>query len=615
MEAIAIIGCIAAVVSAYKDGGILVDKIKQRRLAKQAPPPTRLLEESLARGPQAVEEAKTNGIDRFGNRYAAGDKIALDSLKDILIDLQGSLIKHLMRAQEDDNMADFTTLVDASDIGRIKTVTVLNDLYMRVAVESTIARDSFGDIRTFTGLPVSCQNHPALTQFPSDAPLPPTPKVVDSNMGLQSIPMSSNPERQQDYSASPPDQKSGRRTTPKSGFFDRFRRKSSTEDKYSRKSSSLSSASQSGADITPTTPTTPPGSQQPKTSSPSMTSPQAAIDEENPWMTENGAHDAMTRQPQWDPSMSRAPTLVPGSIIRPRSSTMGSSSLISRERALSSSALPGGFCKGAYKLQEHAKGAMELRNKSWSLLAASDQAQTIGQGYYWACSSSKCAFEGPAQHNETEWTYDDTVRESHGVRYRWSFLAKAHVMMTKAKNGKYDYGCVFCVYDGIECPALHGIKEFLAHVRTHRGKPVPEIVSQRIACIHDRVAGLDEAFDVNLRPLEIKQDQPAESRGGTSIVSSRYASSSTMGGDMANPQSASKEQAEVKSSRTMDSQSSPDTASVQTPVSDRSKIPGDQDEGTGSQEAVKQDPSKPAEEKRKSVESQGKKPLGPEDHQ
>ena len=84
---------------------------------------------------------------------------------------------------------------------------------------------------------------------------------------------------------------------------------------------------------------------------------------------------------------------------------------------------------------------------------------------------------------------------------------------------------------------------------------------------------------------------------------------------MANPQSASKEQAEVKSSRATDSQSSSDTASVQTPVSDRSKIPGDQDEGTGSHEAVKQDPSKPAEEKRKSVESQGKKPLGPEDHQ
>ncbi|KAL8971132.1 MAG: hypothetical protein Q9183_001201 [Haloplaca sp. 2 TL-2023] len=612
MEAIAIIGCIAAVVSAYKDGGILVDKIKQRRLARQAPPPTRLLEESLARGPQAVEEAKADGIDRFGPRYAAGDKVALDSLKDILIDLQGSLIKHLMRAQEDDNMADFTTLVDASDVGRIKTVTVLNDLYLRIAVESTIAQGSFGDVRSCTSPQVASQNHQALPQVASDAPLPPSSQLVDNNVGARGTRMLSYPERQQNYSASPPDRNSGRRTTPKSGFFDRFRRKSSTEDNWSRKSSSVLSASQSGADIAPTTP---PSSQQPKNSSPLMTSPQAAIDEENPWMMETREHDATAKQPQWDPSMSRTSTLVPGTVIRPRPSTMGSSSSISRERLLSTSALPGGFCKGAYKLQEHAKGAMELRNKSWSLLATSDPAQAMGQGYYWACSRSTCAFEGPAQRNGTEWIFDDSVRESYGVRYRWSFLAKAHVLMPKAKNGKYDYGCVFCVYDGIECPAFHGIKDFLAHVRLHRGKPIPETVLQRIACISDRVAAFDEAFDVNLRPLELQQEQPAESCGRTSIVSNRYASSSATGGDMANPQSASKEQAEVKSSRATDSQSSPDTASVQTPVSNQSKIPGDQDEGTGSHDAVKQDPSKPAEEKRKSVESQGKKPLGPEDHQ
>ncbi|KAL8691733.1 MAG: hypothetical protein Q9218_003104 [Villophora microphyllina] len=98
----------------------------------------------------------------------------------------------------------------------------------------------------------------------------------------------------------------------------------------------------------------------------------------------------------------------------------------------------------------------------------------------------------------------------------------------------------------------------------------------------------------------------------------RYASSSASsatGGDLGNPQSTSSDQAQVKSSRATDSESSPDTASVQQPVSDRSSIPGDQDEGTGSHDKVKQDPNKPAEEKRKSVESQGQKPLGPEDHQ
>ncbi|KAL8903575.1 MAG: hypothetical protein Q9207_003826 [Kuettlingeria erythrocarpa] len=98
----------------------------------------------------------------------------------------------------------------------------------------------------------------------------------------------------------------------------------------------------------------------------------------------------------------------------------------------------------------------------------------------------------------------------------------------------------------------------------------------------------------------------------------RHASSSgaaATGGDLANPQSTSSDQQDVKSSRATDNVSSPDTASVQQPVSDRSSIPGDQDEGTPSHDQVKQDPNKPAEQKRKSVESQGEKPLGPEDHQ
>ncbi|KAL8834623.1 MAG: hypothetical protein Q9170_003671 [Blastenia crenularia] len=122
-----------------------------------------------------------------------------------------------------------------------------------------------------------------------------------------------------------------------------------------------------------------------------------------------------------------------------------------------------------------------------------------------------------------------------------------------------------------------------------------------------------------LRPSRIAlrstlQPRSKNPTAGTSILPARFASSST-GGDMANPQSTSSDQSQVKSSRATDGTSSPDTASVQQPVSDRSSIPGDQDEGTGSHEKVKRDPNEPAEEKRKSVESQGNNPLGPEDHQ
>ncbi|KAL9001269.1 MAG: hypothetical protein Q9169_000160 [Polycauliona sp. 2 TL-2023] len=110
-------------------------------------------------------------------------------------------------------------------------------------------------------------------------------------------------------------------------------------------------------------------------------------------------------------------------------------------------------------------------------------------------------------------------------------------------------------------------------------------------------------------------DGSPTAKPGSPAFTARHASSSATGGDMANPQSSSSEQQQVKSSRATDSTASPDTASVQQPVSDRSSIAGDQDEGTPSHDNVKQDPNKPAEEKRKNVESQGNKPLGPEDHQ
>ncbi|KAL9019163.1 MAG: hypothetical protein Q9185_003544 [Variospora sp. 1 TL-2023] len=98
--------------------------------------------------------------------------------------------------------------------------------------------------------------------------------------------------------------------------------------------------------------------------------------------------------------------------------------------------------------------------------------------------------------------------------------------------------------------------------------------------------------------------------------SSSSSPSTTTGGDLGNPQSASREQSSVKSSRATQggaaSSSSPDTASLQQPVSERSSIPGEQDEGTPSHDNVKQDPAKPAEEKRRSVERQGERPLGAE---
>ncbi|KAL8949262.1 MAG: hypothetical protein Q9222_004618 [Ikaeria aurantiellina] len=488
MEAIAVIGCIAAVVSAYRDGGAIVSKIKQKRLARHALPPTRLLEESLARGPKAVEEAKENGIERFGSKYATGDKVALDSLKDILIDLQGSLIKHLRRAKEDDNMADFTTLVDASDIGRIRTVTVLNELYMRVAMSATITQVPFGEVGSFTGPPVAGPDGQITPDTLSHVSTSPPSIIADSSASLRNAQLAPSVERPQPRLTPPPEVPTERRSTPNSGFFQRFRRKSSTEESnlkgINRRSSSVRSKEEMISH----------SNGQHQKLLPQMTSPQASIDEDNPWATESTGQVPTPTSPSIDPSFSRSSTLVPGMTRQP-SAVSNASSSTPATRMLSPYVIHGGFCKGAYKLQVHEKDAMKLRNQSVA---------KTGEGYYWACCSSKCAFEGPARQVGKEWAFDNTVRESHGIRYRWSFLAKAHVTLSKVKNGKYDYGCVFCIYDGIQCPVFHGIREFMLHVETHRGKSLAETMLQRVKCINDRVAQPGEDFDVNLTPLEVQ---------------------------------------------------------------------------------------------------------------
>ena len=69
MEAVAIIGTVAAVVSAFEHGNALVKKIKESRAAKKKvlPPPS--LEQSLIRGPRAVNDAYLSGVETYGAAF------------------------------------------------------------------------------------------------------------------------------------------------------------------------------------------------------------------------------------------------------------------------------------------------------------------------------------------------------------------------------------------------------------------------------------------------------------------------------------------------------------------------------------------------------------------
>ena len=72
-EAITVIACIAALVSAYKDGGTILSKIRDRRAKRGGLPPTKVLEEELKRGEHDIEAAAKDGRDHYGHAFELGD--------------------------------------------------------------------------------------------------------------------------------------------------------------------------------------------------------------------------------------------------------------------------------------------------------------------------------------------------------------------------------------------------------------------------------------------------------------------------------------------------------------------------------------------------------------
>lgn len=70
---IAVVGAIAALITAYKDAGGIVGNIKARRKAKGALPPSFALEESLKEGQEEIERITAKGIQRFGTDFEQGD--------------------------------------------------------------------------------------------------------------------------------------------------------------------------------------------------------------------------------------------------------------------------------------------------------------------------------------------------------------------------------------------------------------------------------------------------------------------------------------------------------------------------------------------------------------
>jgi len=135
---IAVVGAVAALITAYKDAGGIVGNIKDRRKAKGALPPSIALEQSLQEGQEEIERITAKGIQRFGTEFEQGDDIAHRALQALTIEVQATFLHHLVMASKDDNVTDFELCIDSAIEARLKAVTILNELYLRQQKRSSL---------------------------------------------------------------------------------------------------------------------------------------------------------------------------------------------------------------------------------------------------------------------------------------------------------------------------------------------------------------------------------------------------------------------------------------------------------------------------------------------
>lgn len=459
-EVVAVIGVVASVISAYEAASKVVANFKDKRRATKA----EQLELSLARSPLAVEDARDSGVEKFGQAFANGDQIAREALKDVLIDLQSSLLTQLASLANSNDVVDFSTLVEISDLGRRKSVGALWELYTRMAAAAAIGQ------------------HPYMLQSP---PGYSNNIFTGKRQGkaIQAIPYGVNPDKGHAWQPS---------SVPYRQVDEKF--ESSLDRQLTVETISTTTSSKSPNrwrrpfQLKPSRSSTMHDRSLPQPRVGGILSRESCSPQPNTSPELNGEAFGLEANP-WEKVQS--PSIIDSS---------DTSSVVRPTTPFTTFNWPsptndyGGFCQGAYYLQAGLhKDGVKLRNASIA---------KTGESWYWGCRNSKCVFESSACKIRKEFFFDDSVCQFQGLRYRWAFLAKSHVALRRSKNKVYNYRCIFCVLQGKESPIITSIRSLLEHVVQHRGQPMDESILAKTLCINGRLAADEEYFDINLPPLE-----------------------------------------------------------------------------------------------------------------
>ncbi|GAB7364561.1 hypothetical protein MBLNU230_g5368t1 [Neophaeotheca triangularis] len=153
MSGVEVAACVCAVVSAFHGGAELITTIKEKRASKkrwrierqqemERSFQEKTLQTALQDGEHRVQEYYDQKQRQLGYAFRVGDDIATSQLKDIVINMQGEIIRSLQIAVNvEQAVLDLTKLHEASIANRMSAERSMDDLRQRIVLTMSLPRE------------------------------------------------------------------------------------------------------------------------------------------------------------------------------------------------------------------------------------------------------------------------------------------------------------------------------------------------------------------------------------------------------------------------------------------------------------------------------------------
>jgi hypothetical protein len=552
MTGVEVVGCIAAVVSAFHGAAELIEILKVRKEKKKKRRERdieqivqeKLLHTSLLQGERECESRRQEGSQRFGRAFDRGDDIAVSQLKDVVIHLQGEVIRALQIAMQcEAAVLDVPRLHDASIMDRTNALRSMSDLSQRILMRlppprelAVVGRTAYGveamqrpssvaSAETYhtanmvlpaavsiPGRPTTVQQQHLPSRMQSTASTTPSfawilPQIRSSENEAMTLsgfsvhevaedPMTDHFRRVSlhDSARSDNDADSDHRVSASTGSTSMKEAEAPSLDIRERPDimASVSGAGSLASALTPT-------------SSAASTRSSRVQDTDDEIMRSASAPEVVTKEygpmlSPVSPTFRHPQVLLPPTSSHPayRDTYYDPPAMLTPEPEQLWSPLERptklndyhNFCRGAWATRS-------LVQEGLSITLIPD-ANNEFQIPHWKCKH--CQFRWRS--NSSAHDHPDYVLFHKGIRYRWLFLAKSHVVANEwhSKIENYQYGCIICTAQGHGTSIYENREALLNHILSkHKTISLTPAVKDKVKCV---VGGTpkkeDTSWDINI---------------------------------------------------------------------------------------------------------------------